>query len=198
MYKPLKTSLSLLLVLTVVTGIIYPAIVTAVAQLIFPWQANGSLVKQGDHIIGSALIGQSFDAPHYFWGRPSATTPYPYNASNSTGSNLAPSNPDYLKAVQTRVDHVRQTMSDKSEKIPADLVTASGSGLDPDISLEAALYQAPRIAQETHVSLDEIEALIHRMATSRTLGLLGEPRVNVLALNIALDTLRSTHERKAP
>ncbi|MFI4956004.1 MAG: potassium-transporting ATPase subunit KdpC [Gammaproteobacteria bacterium] len=198
MYKQLKTSLSLLLLLTTLTGIIYPAIVTGIAQLFFPLQANGSLVALNGKVIGSALLGQSFDAPHYFWGRPSATTPYPYNASNSSGSNMGPSNPDYLKTVQERVDHLHQNAGNTALTIPADLVTASGSGLDPDISHLAALYQVPRIAQETHLPEEKIETLIQQHLKTRTLGILGEPRVNVLELNIALDTLRSSHDRTAP
>lgn len=190
--KQIKTAFFLLLIFTLLTGIIYPLLVTGIAQLIFPWKANGSLIKQNNHTVGSALIGQYFDAPNYFWSRPSATLPYPYNAASSSGSNLGPSNPAFLKLVQARIDNLQRY--NKTQLIPVDLVTASGSGLDPDISPLAAYYQAPRIAQANNVSIEVIDKLIQDHIKNRTLGLLGEPTVNVLELNLALDNLRSAHE----
>jgi K+-transporting ATPase ATPase C chain len=193
--RQVKTALILLLLFTFVTGIIYPVLVTFIAQEFFPWQANGSLIELNGKVTGSALIGQSFDAPEYFWGRPSATSPYPYNAANSSGSNMGPTNPDFLKTVSDRIKQVKVEHSAKDLLVPVDLVTASGSGLDPDISPAAAYYQIPRVARASHMPAEEIEKLINGLIINRTLGLLGEPRVNVLKLNLALDKLRSTHAR---
>jgi len=193
--KQIKIGLILLVLFTVFTGLIYPIVVTGIAQLFFPWKANGSLVEQNGKIIGSSLIGQSFNSPNYFWGRPSATSPYPYNAASSSGSNMGPSNPTFLETIKDRVNHLKQSNPKNNNLIPVDLVTASGSGLDPEISPLAAFYQVPRIAQESHISENEIETLINGLIKNRTLGILGEPRINVLELNIALDKLRNAHGR---
>jgi len=173
--------------LTVVTGIIYPLIVTGIAQTVFPSQANGSLIVKEGKPVGSALIGQPFDDPKYFWSRPSATSPFPNNAGSSAGSNLSPTNPDLVKAVQGRVDALRAADPGNTAPVPVDLVTASGSGLDPDISPAAALYQMPRVARAHGLDAERVRELIARHTQGRFLGVLGEPRVNVLALNLALD-----------
>ena len=184
----LRAALVSLVVLTVVTGVVYPIVVTAIAQLVFPYQANGSLVTTRDgKVVGSALIGQAFDDPKYFWGRPSATSPFAYNAGASTGSNLSPTNPALIKSVQERVDALRAADPDNTAPVPVDLVTASGSGLDPHISPAAALYQVNRVARARKIPPDVVQALIERHTEGRQLGVLGEPRVNVLALNLALD-----------
>jgi K+-transporting ATPase ATPase C chain len=163
-------------------------VVTVLAQLLFPFQANGSLLTTNGVVTGSRLIGQSFTDPKYFFSRPSATTPYPYNAGNSSGSNLGPSNPDLINAVKERTEHLSQYTKDA---VPVDLVTASGSGLDPDISPAAAYYQTARIAKLRHIPERELISLIDSLTEPRSLRILGEPRVNVLLLNAALDTLRS-------
>ncbi len=197
--KQLKTALILLIVFTIITGIIYPAFVTGVAQFLFPWRANGSLIIQNNKAVGSALIGQAFTDPKYFWGRPSATTPYPYNAQNSSGSNLGPSNPDLLTAVKARISILNKADPQNLQLIPVDLVTASGSGLDPDISPYAAYYQIHRIAQARGLAELQIQKIIQSLIQYRTLGILGEPRVNVLQLNLALDDLnKDTHGRATP
>ena len=183
----LRPALILLVVLTVVTGVIYPVIVTVIAQLVFPYQANGSLLVKDGKVIGSVLIGQPFDDPKYFWGRPSATAPFPYNAALSSGSNLSPTNPALIKSVQERVDALRAADPDNKAPVPVDLVTASGSGLDPHISPAAALYQVNRVAKARKLQPDAVRALVDRYTEGRQLGFLGEPRVNVLALNLALD-----------
>ena len=189
--KQLKVSILFLIFFTLLTGLVYPFVVTGIAQLIFPWQANGSLIKNS----GSILIGQSFNSTNYFWGRPSATLPYPYNAANSSGSNMGPSNPSFLASVQERVKRLQQSDATGHHLIPVDLVTASGSGLDPDISPLAAFYQVARIAKANHLPENEIENIINHLIKNRTLAILGEPRVNVLELNMALDQLRSAHGR---
>jgi K+-transporting ATPase ATPase C chain len=175
--------------LTVVTGIVYPLVVTGFAQLLFPYQANGSIVISNGQPVGSALIGQAFSSPRYFWGRPSATAPQPYNATASSGSNLGPLNPALSDAVKARIEALVAVDPDNEEVVPIDLVTASASGLDPDISLAGAYYQAPRIAQSRDLSLERVKTLIAQHAKRPWLGLFGEPLVNVLALNIALDQL---------
>jgi K+-transporting ATPase ATPase C chain len=179
----------MLLLLTAITGLAYPLLVTGIAQVVLPHQANGSLIVKGGRIVGSELIGQPFDAPRYFWGRPSATVPFPYNAAASSGSNLGPSNPALVEAVRVRMAALRAADPGNARPIPVDLVTASASGLDPHISLAAALYQVPRVAQERGLSEEEVEALVRRCTAGRQLGLLGEPRVNVLDLNLALDAV---------
>lgn len=196
-FPQLKTALILLLLLTLLTGLIYPLTVTVIAQLLFPNQANGSLIEQNNKKIGSLFIGQSFTEPGYFWGRPSATTPFAYNGASSAGSNKGPSNPDFLNAVKAHAAHLQSFAFPAGMSIPVDLVTASGSGLDPEISPLAAFYQVPRIAKVRHISESELNALIESHIQNRTFGILGEPRVNVLLLNLALD-LRTHHDKKTP
>ena len=183
----LRATIVSLVALTLITGVVYPLIVTGIAQVAFPRQANGSLIVKDGKVVGSALIGQPFDDPKYFWGRPSATTPFPYNAASSSGSNLSPTNPDLVKAVQGRVDALRAADPGNTAPVPVDLVTASGSGLDPDISPAAALYQVPRVARVRQIDPERVRELVAHHTTGRTFGILGEPRVNVLALNLALD-----------
>ena len=195
MFAQFRPAIVLLALLTIITGFIYPLAVTGIAQVVFPSQANGSLITQDGQAVGSRLIGQSFDAPEYFWGRLSATGTFPYNAYNadnltaSSGSNLGPLNPALVEAAQARIDALRAVDPDNAAPIPVDLVTASGSGLDPDISVAAALYQLPRVARERGLSEDQVRGLVDRNTTGRQLGFLGEARVNVLALNLALDAL---------
>jgi len=188
--RPLFVSFALL---TLITGVIYPLLVTGLAQVIFPHQANGSLILRDGRAVGSELIGQSFDDPRYFWGRLSATGAFAYNAFNaetltgSSGSNYGPLNPALLEAAQARVDALRAADPGNGAPIPVDLVTASGSGLDPHISVAAALYQLPRVARERGLSEDRVRQLVDENTEGRQLGFLGEPRVNVLELNLALD-----------
>ena len=186
----LRPALVSLALLSAVTGLAYPAIVTAVAQLVFPRQANGSLIVKDGKAIGSTLIGQTFDDPKYFWGRPSATSPFGYNAGASVGSNLSPTNPDLIKTVQGRVD----ADPENTAAVPVDLVTASGSGLDPHISPAAALYQVGRVAKARKLDEAVVRDLVGRHTERRQWGMLGEPRVNVLTLNVALDA-EATNER---
>ena len=183
----LRPALILLALLTVLTGVIYPAVVTVIAQVIFPHQANGGLIVKDGKVVGSTLIGQPFDDPKYFWGRPSATSPFPYNASSSSGSNLSPTNPALVKSVQERVAALRAADPGNPAPVPVDLVTASGSGLDPHISPAAALYQVNRVAKARKLEPAVARDLVERHTEGRQLGVLGEPRVNVLALNLALD-----------
>jgi potassium-transporting ATPase KdpC subunit len=187
MWAHIRASLIVLVVLTVVTGVVYPLVVTGIAQVAFPAQANGSLVVKGGKPVGSALIGQPFDDPKYFWPRPSATSPFPDNAGASSGSNQGPLNPALAQAVQGRVDALRAADPGNTAPVPVDLVTASASGLDPHISPAAALYQVPRVARARKQDPAVVRALVERHIEGRTLGVLGEPRVNVLALNLALD-----------
>jgi len=186
MFKTLRQSILMLLALTVITGVAYPAMVTLLAQVVFPHQANGSLIERDGKVIGSELIGQQFDAPQYFWGRPSATSPA-YNAESSTGSNLGPTNPAQLDAVRNLVAAIRKANPDQSGPVPIDLVTASASGLDPHITRAAACYQAACVAKARNLSIEAVQKAIAENTENRTLGLLGEPRVNVLKLNLALD-----------
>jgi K+-transporting ATPase ATPase C chain len=179
-----------LLVLTVLTGLLYPLAVTAVARVIFPGQADGSLIVRDDRAVGSRLIGQPFDDPKYFWGRPSATAPFPYNAASSSGSNLGPTSKALRAAVSRRVAALRAADPEATGLIPADLVTASASGLDPHISPAAASYQVRRVARARGLSEEAVSRLVRQFTQGRQFGVLGEPRVNVLQLNLALDELR--------
>ena len=190
MLKQFKISLILFGILTVLTGLIYPVLITTIAQLIFPHQANGSLILRNNMIVGSTLIGQQFDEAKYFWGRLSATSDHPYNASASGGSNLGPTNPALQKQVSDRIAALKAADPGNPLPIPVDLVTSSGSGLDPELSIAAARYQAARIARVRGLSLDRVEMLIDQYTIGRTFGFLGEPRVNVLELNLALDELK--------
>ncbi len=186
-FREFRPALVALLAFTLLTGVAYPLVVTGLAQLLFPAQANGSLIAQNGHIAGSALIGQPFDNPKYFWGRLSATAPYPYNASASSGSNLGPTNPALAAAVQARITALRAADPGNTAPIPVDLVTASASGLDPQISVAAADYQVARVARARGLPVATVQALVARYTEGRDLGVLGEPRVNVLELNLALD-----------
>ncbi len=185
--QALRPALSVFVLLTVVTGVAYPLLVTGVAQVAFPHAANGSIVTVDGKAAGSSLIGQSFGAPPYFWSRPSATSPMPNNATASGGSNFNANNPALLEAVKGRIEALRAADPGNTAPVPVDLVTASGSGLDPDISLAAAIYQVPRIARVRGIETSAVRALIAQQAEGRWLGIVGEPRVNVLALNLALD-----------
>jgi K+-transporting ATPase ATPase C chain len=179
-----------LLIFTVLTGLIYPLVVTGIAQLVFPHQANGSLIVRNGQTVGSTLIGQSFDDPKYFWGRLSATGLYPYNAAASSGSNYGPTNPALLEAVKARIAALKAADPANTQPIPVDLVTSSGSGLDPDISVASALYQVPRVARLRGLDETAVRALVDQFTKGRQLGFLGEPRVNVLELNLALDGIK--------
>jgi K+-transporting ATPase ATPase C chain len=185
----LRPALVLLAAFTLLTGIAYPALVTGAAQVAFPHQANGSLVTEDGRVVGSSLVGQAFTDPGYFWSRPSAIGPFPYNAMTSSGTNQGPLNPALAEAVTARIAALRAVDPGNTAPVPVDLVTASGSGLDPDISPAAAEYQVARVARVRGRQPDEIRALVERHIEERTLGILGERRVNVLALNRALDAL---------
>lgn len=176
--------------LTVITGIVYPVVVTAIGQTMFVHEANGSLIEKDGKPVGSELIGQQFDAPFYFWGRLSATSPNPYNAQNSSGSNLGPRNPALADEVKARLAALHEADPANAAPVPVDLVTSSGSGLDPDISLAGASYQAARVAKARGLAREQVDALIARNTSGRQLGLFGEPRVNVLKLNLALDAAK--------
>jgi potassium-transporting ATPase KdpC subunit len=184
--QALSAALSVL-VLTLLTGLAYPLAVTGVAALAFPSKASGSLILEGGRAIGSTLIGQPFSDPRYFWGRPSATAPFPYNAALSAGSNLGPTNPDLLSAVKARVEALRAADPENTSPVPVDLVTSSASGLDPDISPAAAYFQVHRVAKARGFSEEKVRGLVASHIKGRTWGHLGEPRVNVLELNLALD-----------
>lgn len=180
----------LLGVLTLVTGVAYPLVVTGAAQALFPDQAAGSLIQREGKPVGSSLIGQNFSDPKNFWGRPSATGPMPYNASASSGSNQGPLNPALVDAVKGRVEALKAADPGNTAPVPVDLVTASSSGLDPHISPAAARYQAGRVARARGMALDKVQTLVDQQTESPLMGLLGEPRVNVLKLNLALDAVR--------
>ena len=182
-----RPALVLLLILTLLTGVAYPLLVTGIVQVVFPVQAGGSLLMRDGKAVGSSLIGQSFSDPKHFWSRPSATAPQPYNGVASGGSNLGPLNPSLTDGIKARIDALKAANPTNTAPVPVDLVTASASGLDPDISLAAAYYQAPRVARERKIQLGKVQALIASHAHKRWLGILGEPRVNVLELNLALE-----------
>jgi K+-transporting ATPase ATPase C chain len=196
MRAQIRPAIMALLIFTVLMGVVYPSVVTGIAQLLFPHQANGSLIVKDGKPLGSELIGQSFDDPKYFWGRLSATGDFPYNAFNadtltaSSGSNYGPSNPALIAAVQARIDALKAADPGNTQPIPVDLVTASGSGLDPHISVAAALYQVPRVARARGMSESAVRALVDQYTVGRQFGLLGEPRLNVLKLNLALDGIK--------
>jgi K+-transporting ATPase ATPase C chain len=184
----LRSNLILFLLLTLLFGFVYPGAVTLLDQFLFPSQSQGSLITGRDgRILGSVLIGQNFSAPKYFWGRLSATTPQAYNAASSGGSNLGAANPALLDAAKARIADLRKADPENSDPIPVDLVTASGSGLDPHISPAAAGYQAGRVAKARHIPVKAVRALIDKYTEPRQFGILGDPRVNVLLLNLALD-----------
>ena len=189
MLHQIKPALLMLLVLTVLTGVFYPLVVTGLAQIFFPNEANGSVIMKNGKAVGSELIGQPFDDPKYFWGRLSATGPFPYNSASSSGSNLGPTNPALFAAVQGRLDALRKADSTNTQAVPVDLVTASGSGLDPHITPAAAFYQVSRIARLRGLDESVVKKLVEAQIEDRQWGFLGEPRVNVLRLNLALDTL---------
>lgn len=195
--KEFKIAISLFFFLTLLTGIVYPLILTGIAQIIFPKQANGSLIKQHNQIVGSSLIGQAYGDLGYFWGRLSATSPFPYNGKSSSGSNMGPSNPAYLALIHERVQAFHRLDPDNPELVPVDLVTASGSGLDSEISPQAAFYQVHRIAKARQLDESQINNLIRQHIIKRTLGFIGEPRINVLQLNRSLDTLRNSHGKNS-
>ncbi|HQX51339.1 MAG TPA: potassium-transporting ATPase subunit KdpC [Planctomycetaceae bacterium] len=184
----LRPCVVLFALLTLLTGVAYPALITVIAQVVFYDQANGSVIMRDGKAVGSELIGQTFDDPSYFWGRPSATGPTAYNAAASSGSNLGPTNPALLDAIKARVEAIRAAHPDQTKSVPVDLVTASGSGLDPHISPAAAEYQVGRVAKVLAISEDKVRELIANNTDGRSFGLLGEPRVNLLRLNLSLDT----------
>lgn len=190
MHAILRPALVLFAALTLLTGLVYPLAVTGIAQAVFPGQAAGSLLVENGTTIGSSLIGQNFTAPTHFWGRPSATAPMANNASASGGSNLGPLNPALTDAVKARVDALRAADPGNAALVPVDLVTASGSGLDPHISVAAAQFQAARVARARGLPLETVQALIAQHTEGRLLGFIGEPRVNVLVLNLALPAPR--------
>lgn len=187
MFAHFRPAAILLILFTILTGVVYPLVVTGIAQVAFRDQANGSLITENGKVVGSSLIGQPFDDPKYFWSRPSATGPYPYNAGASSGSNLGPTNQALLDAVKDRVQKLRDADPDKKGEVPVDLVTASASGLDPHISPAAADYQIQRVARARGLDVAVVRKLVTDHSHGRTLGILGEPTINVLLLNRALD-----------
>jgi K+-transporting ATPase ATPase C chain len=190
MKEHLRPSLVLLVAMTLVTGFVYPGVVTGIAQVTMPSQANGSLIMMGDKAVGSTLIGQPFSDPKHFWSRPSATSPYAYNAASSSGSNQGPTNPALAEAVAGRIKALQDADPGNKRAVPVDLVTASGSGLDPHISPAAAEYQVERVARARNVPPAKVRELVAKHTEGRQLGFLGEPRVNVLELNLDLDKTR--------
>ncbi len=190
MFQQLRTATLILIAMTILTGGIYPLVVTAIAQVVFPSAANGSLIRQGEQFAGSDLVGQSFSRPDYFWGRLSATAPVPYNAAASSGSNFGPLHPGLKAATEARISALKAAGS-TGKSIPVDLVTASASGLDPHISPASAEFQVPRIAASRKMSEEAVRDVVRQSTAGRQLGVLGEPRVNVLRLNLALDQRKS-------
>jgi potassium-transporting ATPase KdpC subunit len=187
--RTLRPALTLLVTMSLALGLAYPAVITAIAAVAFPRQAAGSLIERDWKLLGSRLIGQNFSAPGYFWGRPSASGPHPYDGMASSGSNLGPMNPALTDRIKASVEALRKADPGNTAPVPVDLVTASASGLDPEISLAAASYQAARVARARGLPLERVQALIDSHRKDRVLGYLGEPRVNVLDLNVALDQL---------
>ena len=185
----IRPAVSLLVLMTLLVGIVYPLVIAGAAKTAFPQQAAGSLIYQDGKLIGSTLIGQSFSDPKYFWGRPSATTPQPYNGLASSGSNLGPLNPALIDAVKANAKALHDADPDNQQPVPVELVTASASGLDPEVSPAAAEYQAARVARARHLELTQVEMLIKSHERERLWGFIGEPRINVLELNLALDRL---------
>jgi K+-transporting ATPase ATPase C chain len=192
MLTQFKPALIILVAFSLLTGLAYPAAVTGIAHIFFSYQANGSLVVRNGQTVGSELIGQQFSDPKYFWGRPSSTATFPYNAAASGGSNLGPTNPVLINIVSQRILALQAADPHNTESIPVDLVTASASGLDPNISIDAALYQIPRVSRERGISEDKLRTLVGEFTQGRQIGFFGEPRVNVLELNLALDALQAT------
>jgi K+-transporting ATPase ATPase C chain len=186
----IKPAILVFIILTIITGIVYPLFVTGIAQLFFHKQANGSLIYQNGKPIGSSLIGQFYDDPKYLWGRLSATSPIPFNSASSSGSNLGPSNPALIDAVKARIKALKAVDPENKSPIPVDLVTSSASGLDPHISLASAYYQVPRIARLRGLSQDTVESIVRKHTTGRLLGIIGEPVVNVLEVNLELDAYK--------
>ncbi len=191
MKKTVRPLLVVFAALTLVTGVAYPLVVTGVGQAVFPNQAHGSLILRDGKPVGSSLIGQNFSDPKYVWGRPSATAPMPYNASNSSGSNQGPLNPALTDAVKGRIEALRAADPGNTAPVPVDLVTASASGLDPHLSVAGAMFQATRLAKARNLPLPQVQQIIEKHTEGRLFGILGEPRVNVLQLNLALDSARS-------
>jgi len=183
----IRPAISLFILLSIATGIVYPVVTAGIGKITFPDQTNGSLIVKDHKIIGSSLIGQNFSSPGYFWGRPSATSPMPYNGLNSGGSNFGPTNPAQKAAVADRVKALHDADQSNTEAIPVDLVTASGSGLDPEISPAAAYYQVQRVARARNINAEALKQLVAKYTEGPQLGVLGEARVNVLKLNLALD-----------
>jgi K+-transporting ATPase ATPase C chain len=190
MFNEFRPALTMMLIMTALTGAFYPVVVTQIAQAIMPHKANGSLIEREGKPVASELIGQAFSDPKHFWGRPSATSPYPYNASASSGSNQGPLNPALVEAVEARIKALREADPANKAPVPVDLVTASGSGLDPHISPAAAAYQVERVARARNQDAGKVRALVAEATEGRQLGFLGEPRVNVMKLNLALDAAR--------
>ena len=188
-FSNLKPALMMIILMTVLLGGVYPAVITGIAAVLLPWQANGSLIEKDGKTVGSALIGQPFSDPGHFWSRPSATGPFPYNAAASSGSNQGPLNPALTDAVTARIKALRDADPGNTASVPADLVTAYGSGLDPHISPAAAEYQVARVAKARNLDPAQVRALVDEFTEGRQLGFLGEPRVNVLRLNIQLDSV---------
>jgi K+-transporting ATPase ATPase C chain len=192
MLKQLRTAALVFFTLTILTGVLYPSLVTVLAQVLFPHQAKGSLIRSGGEVLGSDLIGQPFTKPEYFWGRLSATGPFPYNAAASSGSNYGPMHPALKEAAESRIAALG-TNGSETEKVPVDLVTSSASGLDPHISLAAAEYQVPRVAAARNMTADAVRKLVGQHTEGRQFGVLGEPRINVLRLNLALDEMQTSN-----
>jgi len=190
MREQLKTAIIMLFLLTTITGVVYPLLITVIAHSSFPYQAKGSLIVRAGKTIGSSLIGQPFDDPNYLWGRLSATSSKQYNAAASSGSNLGPSNSALIETVKRRIEALRSADPGNKMPIPVDLVTASGSGLDPQISLAGSYYQVPRIAKRRGISEDVVKEIVRRNSRGRFLGFMGEPIVNVLDVNLDLDSIK--------